>query len=103
MDQGRQAGGELDPAFLPSVPGYEVLLGVRLIAYNLGNLWRRWALLQRMKGWRLTNLQRRLAKTGGRLVRHPRYYWLLLAKGHLSRRLFGSIPRVIAALPLPDG
>ena len=28
-------------------------------------------------------------KTGGRLVKHARYYWLLLAEGHLNRRLFG--------------
>jgi hypothetical protein len=40
---------------------------------------------------------------GGRLVRHARYYWLLLAEGHLSQRLFGSMLRRIAALPLPDG
>jgi hypothetical protein len=39
-------------------------------------------------------------KTGGRLVRHARYYWLLLAEGHLSRRLFSSMLRMIAALPL---
>ena len=32
-----------------------------------------------------------------------RYYWLLLAEGHLSRSLFASTLRVIAALPLPDG
>ena len=41
-------------------------------------------------------------KTGGRLVKHARYYWLLLAEGHLSRGLFGSILRMIVALPLPD-
>jgi len=44
-----------------------------------------------------------LVKTGGRLVKHARYYWLLLAEGHLSRRLFGSMLRMIATLPLPDG
>jgi hypothetical protein len=26
-------------------------------------------------------------KTGGRLVKHARYYWLLLAEGHLTRSL----------------
>jgi len=51
----------------------------------------------------LTSLQQRLVKTGGRLVRHARYYWLLLAEGHLSRRLFGGMLRMTAALPLPDG
>ncbi len=30
------------------------------------------------------------------------HYWLLLAKGDLSRRLFGSTLRMIAAVPLPD-
>jgi hypothetical protein len=35
-------------------------------------------------------LQQRLVKTGGRLIRDVRYYWLLLAESHLTR-LFGSI------------
>ncbi len=42
--------------------------------------------------WSLTSLQHRLMKTGGRLVKHARYYWLFLAKGHLNRRLCG-LPR----------
>ncbi len=36
-------------------------------------------------------------------AKNARYYWLLLAEGHLSRRLFGGMLRMIAALPLPDG
>ncbi len=32
-----------------------------------------------------------------------RTYGLLLAEGHLTRERFGSILRMIAALPLPDG
>ena len=44
-----------------------------------------------------------LVKTGGRLIKHARYYWLLLAEGHLNRRLFGSMLRRIWALPLPSG
>jgi hypothetical protein len=39
-------------------------------------------------------------KTAGRLVKHARYYWLLLAESHLTGRLFGSMVRRIAALPL---
>ncbi len=35
----------------------------------------------------LTSLQQRLVKTGGRLVKHARYYSLLLAEGHLNRRV----------------
>jgi hypothetical protein len=78
----------------------EVRLWLRLIAYNLGNLWRRLALPQRIGNWSLTSLQR-LVKTGGRMVKHARYYWLLLAEGHLTRRLFGAMVRRIELLPLP--
>jgi hypothetical protein len=58
MDQGRQAGGALDAAVVPPLPG-------------------------------------------GRLVKHARYYWLLLAESHLTRRLSGSMLRRIWALPVP--
>jgi hypothetical protein len=47
---------------------------------------------------RLTSLQQRLVKTGGRLIKRARYYWLLLAESHLTRRLFGAILDRIAAL-----
>lgn len=53
--------------------------------------------------WSLTSLQQRLIKTGGRLVKHAHYYWLLLAESHLTRRLFGSMLRRIWALPVPTG
>ena len=74
----------------------EVRLWLTIIAYNLGNLWRRLVLPQRIGNWSLTSLQQRLVKTGGRLVKHARYYWLLLAEGHLSRRLFSSMLRTIS-------
>jgi len=81
----------------------QVRLALSLLAYNLGNLWRRLVLPRRIENWSLTSLQQRLVKTGGRLVKHARYYWLLLAESHLTRRLFGSIVRRIATLPLPTG
>ena len=81
----------------------EVRLWLSLIAYNLGNLWRRLVVPRRIHGWSLTSLQQRLVKTGGRLVKHARYYWLLLAESHLTRRLFGAMLGRIAALPLPAG
>jgi len=81
----------------------EVRLWLGVIAYNLGNLWRRLVLPKGFGTWSLTSLQQRLVKTGGRLVKHARYYWLLLAESHLTRRLFGSILRQIEALPLPAG
>jgi hypothetical protein len=46
----------------------------------------------------VTSLQQRLVKTGGRLIKHARYYWLLLAESHLMRRLFESMLRRIAML-----
>ena len=81
----------------------EVRLQLSVLAYNLGNLWRRLVLPPRIKRWSLTSLQQRLVKTGGRLVKHARYYWLLLAEGHLTRRLFGEMLRRIWALPAPAG
>ncbi len=50
-----------------------------LIAYNLGDLWRRLALPKAVGNWSLTSLQQRLVKPGGRLIKHARYYWLRLA------------------------
>src|SRR5208282_5119121 len=65
----------------------EVRLWLSVIAYNLGNLWRRLALPAPIGKWSLTSLQHRL----------------VLAEGHLTRRLFAGMLRKIAALPLPAG
>ncbi len=81
----------------------EVRLWLSVIAYNLGNLWRRLVLPTRIGNWSLTSLQQRLVKTGGRLIKHARYYWLLLAESHLTRRLFTGMLRKITALPSPAG
>jgi len=81
----------------------EVRLQLAVLAYNLGNLWRGLGMPQRIKSWSLTSLQHRLMKTGGRLVKHAGYYWLLLAEGHLNRRLFGEMLGRLVALPVPGG
>ena len=81
----------------------EVRLWLTIIAYNLGNLWRRLVLPQRIGNWSLTSLQQRLVKTGGLLIKHARYYWLLLAESHLTRRLFASMLGRINGLSLPSG
>jgi hypothetical protein len=57
----------------------------------------------RVATWSLTSLQQRLVKTGGRLIQHARYYWLLLAESHLTRRLFAGMLRKITMLPSPAG
>ena len=77
----------------------KVRLWLSVIAYNLGNLWRRLVLPRRIDNWSLTSLQQWLVETGGRLVKHARYYWLLLAEGHLHRRLFARMLRRIYILP----
>jgi hypothetical protein len=81
----------------------EARLQLSLLAYNLGNLWRRLVLPKRIGAWSLTSLQQRLVKTGGRLIKHARYYSVQLAESHLTRRLFGSMLDRIAALPSPAG
>ena len=43
----------------------EARLQLNLLAYNLGNLWRRLVLPKRIDPWSLTSLQQRLVKTGG--------------------------------------
>lgn len=46
----------------------EVRPWLSLIAYNLGNLCRRLVLPRRIGNWSLTSPQRRLVRTGGRLI-----------------------------------
>ena len=73
------------------------------MAYDLGDLWRRLVLPNRIGNWSLTSVQQRLVKTGGRLVKHARYCWLLLADSRLTRRLFASMVRRIGALAMATG
>ena len=69
----------------------EVRLLLGVIAYNLGNLLRRLVLPLAIQSWTLTSLQQRLFKTGGRLIRHARYFILQLAESHLTPTLFRQI------------
>jgi Transposase DDE domain group 1 len=69
----------------------EVRLLFGVIAYNLGNLLRRLVLPRALQSWSLTSLQQRLFKTGGRLIRHARYFTLQLAENHLTHPLFRQI------------
>lgn len=75
----------------------EVRLLLGVIAYNLGNLLRR-LLPVSIQSWSLTSLQQRLFKTGGRLIRHARYFTLQLAEssltGSLFRQILGRIERL---------
>jgi len=76
----------------------EVRLLLGVIAYNLGNLLRRLVLPVTIQEWSLTSLQQRLFKTGGRLIRHARYFTLQLAESYLTGSLFRQILRRITQL-----
>ena len=76
----------------------EVRLLLGVIAYNLGNLLRRLVLPLPIQSWSLTSLQQRLFKTGGRLIRHARYFILQRAESQLTQRLFAQIIRRIGRL-----
>jgi hypothetical protein len=76
----------------------EVRLLPGVIAYNPGNLLRRLALPVAIQDWSLTNLQQRLLKTGGRLIRHARYFILQLAESYLTGALFRQILQRIERL-----
>ena len=69
----------------------EVRLLLGVIAYNLGNLLRRLVLPMAIQDWSLTSLQQRLLKTGGRLIRHARYFMLQLAESYLTVPIFCQI------------
>jgi len=60
------------------------------MAYNLGNLLPL-VLPVAIQSWSLTSLQQRLFKTGGRLIRHTRYFTRQLAESYLTASLFRQI------------
>ena len=78
-------------------------LAVSLLAYNLGNLWRSTSAAPTNRQLVADESSARLVKTGGRVVAHARYYWVLLAEGHLNRRRFGAMLGRMTPLPVPKG
>jgi hypothetical protein len=54
-------------------------------------------------GWTNAQYALTVVETGGRVIQHARYYWLLLAESHLTRRLFADMLAKIAMLPSPAG
>jgi Transposase DDE domain group 1 len=91
MDQGRQDGPHWIRLSCHRFRSNEVRLLLGVIACNLGNLLRRLALPVSIHSSSLTSLQQRLFKTGGRLIRHARYFTLQLAESYLTGSLFRQI------------
>jgi hypothetical protein len=58
---------------------------------NLMDLTSLIGLPRKIQNWSLTSLHQRLVKTGGRLVKNARYYWLALAESHLTERLLAGM------------
>ena len=80
----------------------QVRMWLFVLAYNLGNFFRRLALPEAIKRWFLTSIQTRLLKIGGRLVRHARRLVFQLAEVLVSREVFQEMLERIGRLrPVP--
>jgi len=80
----------------------EVRLKLFIMAYNLGNIFRTLALPEKIRSWSLRTIQLKLIKMGGRLIKHARYYYLLLAETTINERIRKSIMQKISGLcPAP--
>lgn len=76
----------------------EARLKLFIMAYNLGNFLRTLALPEGIKHWSLRSIQLKLIKIGGRLIKHARYYCLLLAETTINEKIFSSLMRNIRRL-----
>ena len=81
----------------------QVRLWLFILAYNLGNFFRRLALPEAIKRWFLTSIQTRLIKIGGRLVRHARRLVFQLAEVMVSRAMFAEMLERIGSLRFNPG
>ena len=82
----------------------EVRLKLFIMAYNLGNIFRTLALPEGIKDWSLRTIQLKLIKIGGRLIKHARYYYMLLAEVSIKEWLWRGIMNKISRLcPTPAG
>jgi len=69
----------------------EARLKLFIMAYNLGNFLRTLALPEGIKHWSLRSIQLKLIKIGGRLIKHARYYCLLLAETVINHKIFSGL------------
>ena len=81
----------------------QVRLWLFILAYNLGNFFRRLALPEAIKSWSLTSIQTRLIKIGGRLVRHARRLVFQLAEVMVTKEMFDEMLERIGRLRFNPG
>ena len=80
----------------------EVRLKLFIMAYTLGNIFRTLALSEKIRSWSLRTIQLKLIKMGGRLIKHARYYYLLLVETTINERIWKSImKKIICFCPAP--
>ncbi len=69
----------------------QVMLGLFVLAYNLGNFLRRLVLPREIKHWSLRTLLTKLIKIGAKVVRHSRYVTFQMAEVAVRRKIFAEI------------
>ena len=78
----------------------QVRLQLFVLAYNLGNFFRRLALPRSVKHWSLTTLREKLIKIGAKVITHARYVTFQMAEVLVSKSLFHKILERIRRLKL---
>ena len=69
----------------------QVRLALFVLAYNLGNFLRRFALPSRISHWTLRSLLVKLIKIGAKVARSGRYTTFQMAEAAISRETFSQI------------
>ena len=81
----------------------QVRLLLFILAYNLGNFFKRLALPEAIKRWSFRSVQTKLIKTSGRLVRHARKLVYQLAEIMVTIKMCGEMLEMIGGLrPVPS-
>jgi hypothetical protein len=78
-----------------------VRLQLHVLAYNLGNFMRTWAMPKAVQPWSLTSLRENLIKIGAKVVSRCRYVSSQMAEVAVSRQMFQEILSLIARLRAP--
>ena len=82
----------------------EMRLKLFIMAYNMWNIFRTMVLPEGIKDWSLRTIQLKLIKIGGRLIKHARYYYMLLAEVSIKEWIWRGIMSKIRQLcPSPSG
>jgi len=68
-----------------------VRLALFVLAYNLGNFMRRFALPKEVSHWSLTSIQLKLIKIGAKIIRHSRRTIFQMAEVAVPEKLFRSM------------